>query len=65
MSSVVTNTFGVAVIMVVMLTMREAPEINPTQWPGAYFRLDELSQEVRWYPGQYSLFMPHKQALDT
>ena len=22
-----------------------------TQWAGAYFRLDELSQEVCWYPG--------------
>ena len=25
--------------------------LSCTQWPGAYFRLDELSQEVRWYPG--------------
>ena len=35
------------------LALSVRPSIHPSvsQWAGAYFWLDELSKEVRWYPG--------------
>ena len=35
-----------------------------TQWAGAYFWLDELSKEVRWYPGHQGQCGNNPQCLD-
>ena len=56
MSSVVTNTFGVAVIMVIMLTMREVPEINPT--------LHEIKLYSLWCPNFFPPSIIENQILD-